>query len=241
MQWVSDRIGEAGWWIRVIAAGVGVVSVAGSIVWDVLVALVVGVVVMVGVFSVGLMMQRRIRKRERLPSDVSEGEPSGPPPPSSPPQQLADEALVIVCRRYALPAYEAVSDLLTDVFTRCFKCGGWRGLAAALARKYVLPKGADAAKNVEATINDSSTTLTAALVDFFDKYDALMGLAYQFGKHDLALDPDKLEQWNARDRLFETRLADLAAGVDRDDLAVLTHLTEGRVSLRDLRSRDESG
>ena len=67
-------------------------------------------------------------------------------------------------------------------------------------------------------------------------YDKLMGLAYQFGRHDIKLDQHRLEHWGELDRRFETQLSDLSAGINREDLARLIEPpSEARELLRGLR------
>ena len=155
------------------------------------------------------------------------------PAPAPPP----DEPLVILCRRYALPAYQALSEVVIDVTAQCFACGGWRGLAARLLRDWVVTPNAEKVENVKTGLDG---TRSVPLVDDFRElilaYDSLMGLAYQFGRNDIELDQRKLERWGELDRHFETQLSDLAAGVNREYLASLTYPpSEARGLLHGLR------
>ena len=159
--------------------------------------------------------------------------PRAAPVPAPPP----DEQLVILCRRYALPAYEALSEVVSDVTVQCFARGCWRGLAARLMKDQVVTPNVEKVENVKAGLDGSrSAPLEEDFEELFWAYEALMGLAYQFGRHDIDLDQPKLERWGERDHLFEERLSDLAAGVNREDLAILADFpSEARYLLHGLR------
>lgn len=147
-----------------------------------------------------------------------------------------DEQLVILCRRYALPAYRGLCAVIDDLSNQCFALGGWHGLSAGLLKRHVMPKADAAAENVNASIGGTREMLAEDLRELYWEYDALMGYAYHFGKSDLALDQLTLERWATRDQEFETRLADLAAGINRENLAPLTRPSETRGLLRSLRA-----
>ena len=147
-----------------------------------------------------------------------------------------DEPLVIVCRRYALPAHGVLSELMADVTNQCFARGGWHGLAAQLLREGVIPSAEAAAGNLEACIDGNRGSLARDLAEFVAAYNRLMAFTYHCGTQDLALHRQNLELWDKLDREFERGLSDLAAGIDRGELAALTRPSEARGLLRGLRA-----
>lgn len=152
-------------------------------------------------------------------------------------QPELDEPLVILCRRYALPAYEALNAIIPGVTAQCFALGGWHGLAARLLKDHVIPKSDLAAENVNASIDGTRGTLAEDLGELVREYNTLAGYVYHFGKSDLALNLPQLDRWATRDKEFEKQLADLAAGIDRDNLAALSYPSEARALLHGLRER----
>ena len=159
------------------------------------------------------------------------------PAPTADESLPRDEPLVIVVRRYALPAYQALSEVVNDVTGQCFQRGGWHGLSARLLRDWVVTPNASTVENVKACLDGPrSVPLVKDFRELVWAYDALMGLAYQFGRADIDIDQRKLERWGELDRRFETQLSDLAAGIDREDLAGLTYPpSEARGRLHGLR------
>ena len=147
-----------------------------------------------------------------------------------------DEPLVIVCRRYALPAHGVLSELIADVTNQCFAHGGWHGLAAQLLREGIMSPAEAAAGNLEACIDGNRGSLAKDFAEFVAAYNKLMAFAYHFGSQDLTLDRRKMELWDKLDREFERGLSDLAAGIDRGELAALTRPSEARGLLRGLRA-----
>ena len=148
-----------------------------------------------------------------------------------------DEPFVILCRGYALPAYEALCELVSDLTVQCFIRGGWHGLSARLLKDWVVtPKTATVEKVKAGLDGPRSVPLVEDFRELVGAYDELMGLAYQFGCDDIELDQRKLERWGELDRRFETRLSDLSAGINREDLKRLIYPPrEGRDLLHGLR------
>ena len=144
---------------------------------------------------------------------------------------------MIVVRRYALPAYQALSEVVNDVTAQCFQRGGWHGLSARLLKDWVVTPKTATVEKVKACLDGSrSVPLVEDFRELVWAYDELMGLAYQFGRDDIELDQRKLERWGELDRRFETQLSDLSAGINREDLKRLIYPPrEGRDLLHGLR------
>ena len=207
------------------AALVAYVDAAPS--WSGPVALAVGILT-----SYALVMwwgERRLRAA-KAQGRIPEAGRSTPisrvesPAPTADESLLRDESLVILCRQYALPAYEALCELVFDLTDQCFKRGGWHGLSARLLRDWVVTPKAATVENIKACLDGSrSVPLVEDFRELVCAYDELMGLAYQFGRDDIELDQRQLERWGELDRNFVTRLSDLSAGINREDLARLTY------------------
>ena len=197
--------------------------------WSGPVALAIGVLM-----SYALMVswgEHRLRAAEAQ-GRIPEAGRSTPISHVESPAPTADESLVILCRRYALPAYEALSELVSDLTAQCFKSGGWRGLSARLLEDCVVtPKTATVEKVKAGLDGPRSALLVKDFQELVWAYNELMGLAYQFGSLDIEPDQRKLERWGELDRRFKAQLSDLSAGINREDLA---HLIYPASEARDL-------
>ena len=121
--------------------------------------------------TIRIVQQHESGARTEPQDRIARAAPARAPPP--------DEPLVILCRRYALPAYQALSEVVSDVTAQCFACGGWRGLAARLLKDRVVTPNAEKVENVKAGLDGSrSAPLVGDFKELVWAYDALMGLAY---------------------------------------------------------------
>ena len=204
------------------------------------------VVSIVGVLLAGVLFALKREERRRRtepqpePTQPVAAEPVDEPKrvPAPPSHAEADEALVILCRRYALPAHEAAHELVTEVTAQCFERGGWRGIAARLLVDHVIPGARDAADTLTTSLDGDTSTLTNDLDALVAEYYRLVAYAYHFGSRDIPLGPRALERWDALDRAFDSQTSELAAGINRPRLATLAmRLHEPRQLLRSLREQ----
>ena len=187
-------------------------------------------------------MLARLDAEQRVAGLTTELRELRDPPPADAPAPELDERSVIEFRRYGRPAYEALRELLRAVMGECFERGGWYGLSARLMKDHVIAPADEAAERVSECIDGTrNTRLEQEFSSFYDDYSYLMALAYHFGSRDTVLKPNLLAEWVQRDRAFEKELLDLAAGVNRSELAGLTMLgNEPRDLLRSLHEAQRS-
>jgi len=132
-----------------------------------------------------------------------------------------DERLVLLCNSYAVPAFEALQNVLRAVFDQCFSNGGWPGLSARYFRDYVHePHYGEALRKMQDCLDGTGTNsdLENGFVRYCGAYLYAGAFVWQSSLLGTLAELKAIGEWVKRHEALIEQITILSGGINRDGL-----------------------